>query len=130
MQQKTKEQKLAAALAGGKSKKKVRQFIFIDNFDMPSLQCVNLCYLLIIVSPPISVCVFTAEQKWNKGKMREKLNAKILFDEDTLTRFNTEVPKVSSHDVNVLEAFLCSVSMNVLILYCSTDEAYHPYWTY
>mmetsp|Transcript_7529 Transcript_7529/g.12653 ORF Transcript_7529/g.12653 Transcript_7529/m.12653 type:complete len:110 (+) Transcript_7529:22-351(+) len=54
VQQKTKEQKLAAALAGGKSKKK----------------------------------------KWNKGKMREKLNAKILFDEDTLTRFNTEVPKM------------------------------------
>ena len=54
VQQKTKEQKLAAALAGAKSKKK----------------------------------------KWNKGKVREKLNAKILFDEDTLTRFNTEVPKM------------------------------------
>ena len=54
VQQKTKEQKIAAALAGGKAKKK----------------------------------------KWNKGKMREKLNAKVLFDEETYNRFLTEVPKM------------------------------------
>merc|ERR1712146_234654 len=53
VQQKTKEQKMAAALAGGKAKK-----------------------------------------KWSKGKQREKLNAKILFDEDLWTRFNNEVPKM------------------------------------
>ena len=28
--------------------------------------------------------------------MREKLNSKVLFDEDTWTRFQNEVPKVSS----------------------------------
>eukprot|EP01041_Mallomonas_annulata_P004265 gene4265-8488_t len=54
VQQKTKEQKLAAALAGGKSKKK----------------------------------------KWNKGKMREKMNAKVLFDEDGWNRLLAEVPKM------------------------------------
>mmetsp|Transcript_18035 Transcript_18035/g.12978 ORF Transcript_18035/g.12978 Transcript_18035/m.12978 type:complete len:108 (+) Transcript_18035:2-325(+) len=54
VQQKTKEQKLAAALAGARSKKK----------------------------------------KWNKGKMREKINAKVLFDEDGWNRFNAEVPKM------------------------------------
>jgi small subunit ribosomal protein S25e len=54
VQQKTKEQKLAAALAGGRARKK----------------------------------------KWNKGKTREKINAKVLFDEDTWTRFMTEVPKM------------------------------------
>lgn len=42
VQQKTKEQKMAAALAGAKAKKK----------------------------------------KWSKGKSREKLNSKVLFDED------------------------------------------------
>ena len=54
VQQKTKEQKMQAALAGGKAKKK----------------------------------------KWNKGKMREKINAKVLFDEDGWNRLQAEVPKV------------------------------------
>mmetsp|Transcript_96596 Transcript_96596/g.273082 ORF Transcript_96596/g.273082 Transcript_96596/m.273082 type:complete len:108 (-) Transcript_96596:77-400(-) len=54
VQQKTKEQKLAAALAGAKSKKK----------------------------------------KWSKGKMREKLNSKVLFDEDGWLRLQAEVPKM------------------------------------
>ena len=35
-----------------------------------------------------------AEQKWNKGKMREKINAKVLFDEDGWLRLQAEVPKV------------------------------------
>ena len=55
VQQNTKEQKMQAALAGGKAKKK----------------------------------------KWNKGKMREKINAKVLFDEDGWNRLQAEVPKVS-----------------------------------
>mmetsp|Transcript_21481 Transcript_21481/g.29541 ORF Transcript_21481/g.29541 Transcript_21481/m.29541 type:complete len:109 (-) Transcript_21481:102-428(-) len=54
VQQKTKEQKLAAALAGGKAKKK----------------------------------------KWNKGKLREKMNSKVLFDEDGWLRLQAEVPKM------------------------------------
>ena len=54
VQQKTKEQKLQAALAGSKQKKK----------------------------------------KWSKGKMREKLNGKVLFDEDGWAKFLAEVPKM------------------------------------
>mmetsp|Transcript_138 Transcript_138/g.165 ORF Transcript_138/g.165 Transcript_138/m.165 type:complete len:109 (+) Transcript_138:90-416(+) len=54
VQQKTKEQKMQAALAGGKAKRK----------------------------------------KWNKGKMREKINAKVLFDEDGWNRLQAEVPKM------------------------------------
>ena len=54
VQQKTKEQKMAAALAGGKAKKK----------------------------------------KWSKGKLREKMNSKILFDEDGWARLQAEVPKM------------------------------------
>lgn len=54
VQQKTKEQKMAAALAGSKSKKK----------------------------------------KWSKGKTREKMNAKVLFDEDGWNRLLAEVPKM------------------------------------
>lgn len=34
-------------------------------------------------------------QKWNKGKLKEKLNAKVLFDEETWARFLSEVPKVN-----------------------------------
>jgi len=54
VQQKTKEQKMAAALAGAKAKKK----------------------------------------KWSKGKTREKLNSKVLFDEDGWARLLAEVPKM------------------------------------
>jgi small subunit ribosomal protein S25e len=35
-------------------------------------------------------------KKWNKGKMREKINAKVLFDEDGWNRLQAEVPKVKS----------------------------------
>ena len=35
------------------------------------------------------------KKKWHKGKMREKINAKVLFDEDGWLRLQAEVPKVS-----------------------------------
>mmetsp|Transcript_88 Transcript_88/g.143 ORF Transcript_88/g.143 Transcript_88/m.143 type:complete len:113 (-) Transcript_88:78-416(-) len=53
-QQKSKEQKLAAALAGGKTRKK----------------------------------------KWSKGKVREKMANKVLFDNDTYERLQKEIPKM------------------------------------
>ena len=34
------------------------------------------------------------KKKWNKGKMREKLNSKVLFDEDGWARLLAEVPKM------------------------------------
>lgn len=33
-------------------------------------------------------------KKWNKGKMHEKLNSKVLFDEEGWARLQAEVPKV------------------------------------
>jgi ribosomal protein S25 len=36
------------------------------------------------------------KKKWNKGKMREKINAKVLFDEDGWNRLQAEVPKVTN----------------------------------
>lgn len=37
-----------------------------------------------------------AEQKWSKGKMREKVANKVLFDQETYdNRLLTEIPKVS-----------------------------------
>ena len=57
VQQKSKEAKMAAAMAGGKSKKK----------------------------------------KWSKGKTREKMANKILFDEDTYARLLSEIPKMVSY---------------------------------
>mmetsp|Transcript_30208 Transcript_30208/g.39810 ORF Transcript_30208/g.39810 Transcript_30208/m.39810 type:complete len:112 (+) Transcript_30208:57-392(+) len=53
-QQKSKEQKMAAALAGGKSRKK----------------------------------------KWSKGKVREKMANKVLYDEETYERLLNEIPKM------------------------------------
>lgn len=34
------------------------------------------------------------KKKWNKGKMQEKLNAKVLFDDEGWQRLHAEVPKV------------------------------------
>lgn len=46
--------------------------------------------------PFYRLCCHNIEQKWGKGKSREKMNAKVLFDEDGWVRFNNEVPKVTS----------------------------------
>ena len=54
VQQKSKEAKMPAAMAGGKSKKK----------------------------------------KWSKGKVRDQVANKVLFDEDTYARLLAEVPKM------------------------------------
>ena len=35
-------------------------------------------------------------KKWNKGKMHEKMNVKVLFDDESWQRLQTEVPKVSN----------------------------------
>lgn len=38
------------------------------------------------------------EQKWSKGKMREKVANKVLFDEDLHTRLEAEIPKVRGRE--------------------------------
>mmetsp|Transcript_54359 Transcript_54359/g.131038 ORF Transcript_54359/g.131038 Transcript_54359/m.131038 type:complete len:112 (+) Transcript_54359:34-369(+) len=54
VQQKSKEQKMAAAMAGGKGKKK----------------------------------------KWSKGKNRDKVDNKVLFNKETYDKLYSEVPKM------------------------------------
>ena len=54
-QQKTKEQKMAAAMAGGRNKGK---------------------------------------KKWSKGKVREKVANKVLYDQEAYERLLVEVPKM------------------------------------
>ena len=49
------------------------------------------------------------KKKWNKGKMREKINAKVLFDEDGWLRLQAEVPKVC-HPSFLLTKYLLRVS--------------------
>ena len=39
-------------------------------------------------------CVRDCEQKWSKGKAREKLSNAVLFDAKTFDRLVKEVPKV------------------------------------
>jgi len=34
------------------------------------------------------------KKKWSKGKVREKVANKVLFDDETYTRFMAEIPKV------------------------------------
>jgi ribosomal protein S25 len=40
--------------------------------------------------------ILKREQKWSKGKSKDKMNSKVLFDEDGWKRLQDEVPKVSS----------------------------------
>lgn len=46
----------------------------------------------------MGVCMFVVgcEQKWSKGKVREKVANKVLFDNDTYQRLSAEIPKVSN----------------------------------
>lgn len=46
------------------------------------------CPTLTRLHPPHN----PAEQKWSKGKSRDKLANKVLFDKETLEKFNKEVP--------------------------------------
>jgi len=43
----------------------------------------------IPLTPPRRSC---RAQKWSKGKSRDKLANKVLFDKETLEKFNKEVP--------------------------------------
>lgn len=75
-------------MAGGKGKKKVRSIY------------AGLC-VYVLDSPPFltaSVCVRVclSPQKWSKGKVREKLQNAVMFDDKTRERLNAEVPKVLS----------------------------------
>ncbi len=47
----------------------------------------DVCLAWPLVPPPPS-------QKWNKGKVREKLANAVLFDDKTYERLVAEVPKV------------------------------------
>jgi small subunit ribosomal protein S25e len=62
VQQKSKEQKMAAAMAGSKGKKK----------------------------------------KWSKGKQREKVDNKVLFNKEAYDRLYSEVPKMKLITVSAM----------------------------
>jgi len=52
------------------------------------------------------------KKKWNKSKSKEKLNSKVLFDEDSFTRFQTEVPKMKViHPSALVEKFKINFSL-------------------
>lgn len=70
------------------------------------------------------------KKKWNKGKMREKINAKVLFDEDGWNRLQAEVPKVNFNHylISVPLQIQTPFYMNLtsIIHLCILDEACHP----
>jgi hypothetical protein len=53
---------------------------------VPLPACAHTCTPAIVVP--------SVPQKWNKGKVREKLANAVLFDEKTYERLVAEVPKV------------------------------------
>lgn len=42
--------------------------------------------------PNRRTCLFDSEQKWSKGKVRDKLNNLVLFDKATYDKLYKEVP--------------------------------------
>merc|ERR1719296_652042 len=77
IQQKSKEQKMAAAMAGGKGKKKKwSKGKSRDKTDNKVLFGKG------------------KKKKWSKGKSRDKVDNKVLFGKDQHERFQNEVPKM------------------------------------
>ena len=60
-----------------------------------------MCESILTIHKPLlrhllRLSILNNEQKWSKGKMREKVANKVLFDEETYNnRLMTEIPKVS-----------------------------------
>jgi small subunit ribosomal protein S25e len=89
VQQKSKEQKMAAAMAGGKSKKKV-------STCLTSLHALS-AHACPSPHPPHHshhLLCLPREQKWSKAKSRDANANKVQFEEELYTRFMAEVPKV------------------------------------
>lgn len=53
------------------------------------------------------------EQKWSKGKMREKVANKVLFDEDLHTRLEAEIPKVRGRKGFHMPCFMSAASAHM-----------------
>jgi hypothetical protein len=68
-------------MAGGKGKRKV----------CGERRVRSLCEVVVSTA---SRGLFCVAQKWNKGKVREKLANAVLFDDKTYERLMAEVPKV------------------------------------
>ena len=66
------------------------------------------------------------KKKWNKGKMREKINAKVLFDEDGWLRLRAEVPKVC-HPSFLLTKYLFRVSFKTHFLVLPISHNFHGF---
>ena len=47
----------------------------------------------------LCACV-VVEQKWSKGKVREKVANKVLFDQDGYQRLVAEIPKVCDYQTD------------------------------
>uniref|UniRef100_A0A8C7MGM0 40S ribosomal protein S25 n=1 Tax=Oncorhynchus kisutch TaxID=8019 RepID=A0A8C7MGM0_ONCKI len=88
---KSKKDKDPANKSGGKAKKKVCPGInlFLWEFRY-SFGCHN-GLTVRSVSNIINLSI-SPEQKWSKGKVRDKLNNLVLFDKATYEKLNKEVP--------------------------------------
>ena len=77
--------------------------LFSPNLAQPELQCqtkdfaasllMSVIFLRVFSLSISNICAcFLAEQKWSKGKVRDKLNNLILFDKATYEKMLKEVP--------------------------------------
>ena len=65
-------------------------------------------------------------KKWSKGKVREKLQNLVQFDQKTLDRMLIEVPKVRAAALQQAAALaLCALHVTLALLHCPTP-AYPP----
>ena len=54
------------------------------------------------VTSRVCCAFFSPEQKWSKGKVKEKANNAVLLDKATLEKLNAEVPKYKMISVSIL----------------------------
>lgn len=93
------------------------------------------------------LCDIGAEQKWSKGKSRDKVANKIAFDEELYPRFVADVPKVRNIWVGYVAGasrgamsvsrilfgvwsfivVVCGCLFALGLRCCCVDEAHHPF---
>ncbi|CAI7816295.1 unnamed protein product [Closterium sp. NIES-53] len=66
------------------------------------------------------VIVYFREQKWSKGKQKEKVNNMVLFDQATYDKMLTEIPKTKL----ITSSVLCD-RLRVSILCACTVLSHH-----
>jgi small subunit ribosomal protein S25e len=121
------KQKASKEGGGGKAKKKVRTAWFVHSYYVCCCiffvfsVCVHVSYVIVTMAIRLWMTsrIFSEdfaqswyEQKWSKGKQKEKVNAAVFFDKNLYEKLKKEVPSYKLITPSIIsERMKCNVSM-------------------